>query len=295
MKLERIVTLANQNVRLWFLAMERSLRATGCRLPLWVIPYDDHLFDLPPNARWWHAPEIVEWVDEYRGHRAMRKYQCFTVDNYQFVDTDICFLKNPEEVLAPYSGFVTSCCHWHNPGHTYTAESERFIRQSTTTWPRLAFNDGQFACDRVLYTVDALQRVAEDPRYIHTALRLPWGDQPGLNLLVWLSGVPITNLTLPPTCMESTWAGDYPDDYQPFWADRARQPYLIHWAGNTIEKPRPVNDIFLNYLTADERREWDQQVQQTVKQRDRAGRSVRSRLRRLARACRAFSDSLSES
>jgi hypothetical protein len=47
MKIEKIITLANNKVRLRFLAMERSLRATGCQLPLLVIPYDDKLFELP--------------------------------------------------------------------------------------------------------------------------------------------------------------------------------------------------------------------------------------------------------
>ena len=35
--------------------MERSLRAVGCDLPLLVIPYDEDLFELPPNAEWWGA------------------------------------------------------------------------------------------------------------------------------------------------------------------------------------------------------------------------------------------------
>jgi hypothetical protein len=38
MKIDKIISMANQKVRLRFLAMERSLRATGCQLPLWVIP-----------------------------------------------------------------------------------------------------------------------------------------------------------------------------------------------------------------------------------------------------------------
>ncbi len=52
MKLDCVVTLANRAVRLRFLGMERSLRATGCDLPLKVIPYDDARFDLPGRAEW---------------------------------------------------------------------------------------------------------------------------------------------------------------------------------------------------------------------------------------------------
>ena len=39
MKLEKIITLASAPVRLRLLAMVRSLRAVGCQLPVWVIPY----------------------------------------------------------------------------------------------------------------------------------------------------------------------------------------------------------------------------------------------------------------
>lgn len=50
MKLESIITLASTEVRLRFIAMERSLRATGCDLPLRVIPYNANASKLPLNA-----------------------------------------------------------------------------------------------------------------------------------------------------------------------------------------------------------------------------------------------------
>ena len=62
MKLECIVTMASAAVRLRFLAMERSLRAVGCTLPLRVIPYNDERFELPAGATWWEMPEITTWL-----------------------------------------------------------------------------------------------------------------------------------------------------------------------------------------------------------------------------------------
>ena len=59
MKIDKIISMANQNVKLRFLAMERSLRATGCKLPLLVIPYDNNLFELPAGSTWWEVPEIT--------------------------------------------------------------------------------------------------------------------------------------------------------------------------------------------------------------------------------------------
>jgi hypothetical protein len=79
-----------------------------------------------------------------------------------------------------------------------------------------------------------------------------------LVLLANLTGVPIHNLTLPPTCMESTWAGDYAaESYENFWRDEARKPYLIHWAGCNMCEPRAIDSLFTQFLTAEERKEWE--------------------------------------
>ena len=63
MKIDKIISLANKNVKLRFLAMERSLRDTGCDLPLLVIPYNDNLFDLPKGSTWWEIPEMIQWLN----------------------------------------------------------------------------------------------------------------------------------------------------------------------------------------------------------------------------------------
>src|SRR4051794_2008877 len=120
MQIDKIITLANSKVRLRFLALERSLRETGCKLPLWVIPYDDDRFELPENSIWWEVNEITNWLKSQGAHPMMRKYQCLTVGNYQFVDSDVIFLVNPEHALRQVNGFVTSCGHWHDASHTYT-------------------------------------------------------------------------------------------------------------------------------------------------------------------------------
>jgi hypothetical protein len=255
MKLERIITLANRSVRLRFAAMERSLRATGCRLPLGVIPYDEQRFELPPNAAWWELPDVLAWLAAEKTHPAMRKYQCLLAANYHYVDADVIFLRNPEEVLGPHAGFVTSCCHWRDGGHTTTEESQRVLTAKSTTWRKATFNSGQFACDRALYTFEELKRTAE--KFAATCLRLPYHEQPGLNLLVHEAGVEVTNLTLPPQAMESTWAGDYAGGYEEYWSDARRKPYLIHWAGTAMDAGRPIDKLFYNYLTAAEKKEWD--------------------------------------
>ncbi|MCC5657844.1 hypothetical protein LC608_12750 [Nostoc sp. XA010] len=71
MKIDKIISLANSKVRLMFLAMERSLRTTGCDLPILVIPYDDHLFKLPEGSSWWEIPEITNWLRVEKSHPMM--------------------------------------------------------------------------------------------------------------------------------------------------------------------------------------------------------------------------------
>ena len=112
MKLEKIITQANSDVRLYFAVLERSLRASGCVLPILVIPYDDKIFDLPQGSSWWSMPKVFSWLKAKNTHPGMRKYQCLTTSNYQFVDSDICFLRNPQKVLEDYQGFETCCGHF---------------------------------------------------------------------------------------------------------------------------------------------------------------------------------------
>lgn len=262
MTLDKIITLANAPVRLRFLAMERSLRAVGCELPVWVIPYDeDDLFELPPNCHWWRQPQTLSWLTAEKAHPTARKYQCFLESNYQFVDADVIFLRDPVAALASRAGFVMSCGHWRDSDHTITAQSHEIFRRRSTIWQRWVFNSGQFACDRPLFSdLATLRRVASAPEHAHTCLRLPY-EQPGVNLLAVLSDVPMTHLTLPPTCMESTWAGDYDDaDFRRYWQNEATAPYLLHWAGVAMHDARPIHELFYDFLTCDELQEWHAQT-----------------------------------
>ena len=291
MKIDKIISMANRKVRLRFLAMERSLRATGCELPIWVIPYDDNLFELPEGSTWWEIPEIRNWLKAEQAHPMMGKYQCLTIGNYQFVDSDICFLRNPEKVLESHSGFVASCGHWHNPGHICTEASLRLMSQKTTTWQKSVFNAGQFACDRYLYDLETLKSVAMQSDFVDTCVKFRFHDQPGLNMPTFASGIQITNLTLPPYCMESTWAGDYPGEYETYWTDPQRKPYLIHWAGTAMDVPRPINSIFYSFLSPTEKSEWDRQLRQQSQLNRKKRHSPRAIARRFKRAYQGFAHS----
>jgi hypothetical protein len=248
--IDKIITLANQKVAIPFIAMERSLRATGCDLPLWVIPYDDQIFPLPPNASWIEHPELFYWLKSHHAHPSMRKYLSLLHNHYHFIDTDCIFLKNPATVLQGINGFITSCCHWHNPQDTLFHNSELFYKKQSTTWQRNVFNSGQYACTERLYDFETLKSIAENPKYCPIILKNPYNEQPGLNLLIHLSKIPIHNLTLPPYNMESTWAGDYSNtDYLNYWNNESRKPYVIHWAGSKADGHLPIDTCFFQYLS----------------------------------------------
>jgi hypothetical protein len=285
MHLDKIITLSNRPVRLRFLAMERSLRAVGCDLPLLVIPYNQDRFEVP---------EIQAWLKQEKAHPTMAKYQCLTIGNYQYVDSDVVFLRNPAMTLVKETGFITSCGHWHNPDQTVTSESLRLLRARSSAWQRIIFNTGQFACDRALYTNEELRAACLDPRYVATCLRHPHHEQPGVVLLVHHSGVPVHNLTLPPVSMESTWAGDYLDEnIESTWSDENRKPYLIHWAGCDMNTGRPIDRLFTDFLTQAERAEWQEEVAAKARRLEAERRTPTFQLRRLARGIRAFKAAIS--
>ncbi len=293
MHLEKIVTLANEKVRLRFLAMERSLRAVGCDLPVWVIPYDDSLFELPKGAEWWEIPEMTGWLRDWKTHPTMRKYQCLTISGYQFVDADVVFLRDPAKVLQEAEGFVTSCGHWHDPMETVTPESMTFLKKKSTTWQKGVFNTGQWACDRQLFSFGGLKERAEESGFKSSCLLFPFHEQPGVNMLVNSADVPISNLTLPPYNMQSTWAGDYSGPYRSYWRTERETPYLIHWAGVPMEVLRDINELFYKYLTPAERLEWDEQLKGSAKIRKKGQKSLRSRFRSMRRASKLFWNELS--
>lgn len=256
MIIEQIVTLANKTVELQFHAMERSLRATGCMLPITVIPFNAERFTLPTGSSWLEDPEWEQFIDSSGRCPVMRKYIALSMKNYQFIDVDVCFLRNPEIALRSSTGFTVCCGHWRNPDHTTTSESRIRFEQASTNWTLRVFNSGQFACDSVLYSREELPDLLLSSRFRPVCLDSPFHEQPGMNLLVLERGISVTNLTLPPASLESSWAGDYRDaNFSRYWEDESRKPFLLHWAGRVLKQNLPVNELYFQFLSAEERRE----------------------------------------
>jgi hypothetical protein len=288
MKLERIVTMTDSFYRCLLFPMVRSLRAVGCNLPVYVIPLNDERFDLPEGAEWWEDKNLSTFLQQQNAHPKMRKYQCLLIDNYHFVDVDLVFLKNPEEILKQWNGFITSCHHWHSPTHTYTADSLKYMQSKSTIWPHRVFNTGQFACDKALYTFEVLKQKLLKPDFQEACLKFPFHEQPGLNQLVFESGVDVWNLTLPPMRMESTWAGAYDENYESKWGNGEKKPYLLHYAGGVLYRESLLNHLFFQYMKKDEEKEWEK-AKKWVETRDRREKSaVKIFWRKLKNGIRAF-------
>jgi hypothetical protein len=255
MDIDRIITMASRGVRIPFLAFERSLRAVGCDLPLLVIPYSNDLFDLPPNAEWWQKEELTSWLKEGKAHPAMAKYVCLTEANYAYFDTDVCLIEDFRTTLAHQTGFVVADTELVKYGEASTPELIEVMARETSLWKLRLFNTGHFACDAPLYSLADLKSTCE--KYRETCLIFPHHEQPGINLLVLVTGAAITNLCLAPHNMESTMAFDY--DFRGDWEDvwkKGRRPYFIHYAGGRAASEFPISRIFLDYLTEPERKEW---------------------------------------
>jgi hypothetical protein len=267
MTIDTIYTMANARVRLQFLAMERSLRAVGCDLPIKVFPYDEQLFDLPKGSEWLRTP-LHAWLNEQGAHRMCSKYFCLTRGGSVFTDTDIIFLRDPAKALRPFEGFVVADPDWNKPQYTFTPESAAILGRRSSLWLQRVFNAGHFACDRALYADEDIRALAA----AHPETCLHDTDQTGMNLLVGLTDVPFQNLNLPPSRMESTWAGDYPGAFEPLWSGPDRKPYFIHWSGPVLDEERPIHELFYAHLTTAEKAEWSGMQAERMRELHRRGR-----------------------
>ena len=253
MNVEKIITLANRKVKISFLVFERSLRAVGCDLPLLVIPYGNDRFELPSNAEWWDSQGFVSWLHQQKAHPMMAKYRCLTEANYAYFDTDICVLDDFRPILAPHTNFVVADTEWSKPEGATPTEAIAILSQKSSLWMLSLFNAGHFACDHALYSEAEIQSVSEE--YRKPCLEFPHHDQPGMNVLVSVSNIEVTNLCLPPYRMESTMATDYRGEWEGVWS-RGHRPYFMHYAGSALTPDNPISGLYYDFMSKAERAEW---------------------------------------
>jgi len=251
---QRILSLANRKVQLEFLAMERSLRATGCNLPLSVIPYDDDLFELPANAEWMDLQSFAKMLQPWSSAGgAFRKLAALCELNVAFFDADMIHLKNPEEWLASFDSdcFLVADTEFSKATWTYTTRTKSIYRQNSSNWLTRNFNTGFFAfTDLELSPARITQAFLGAEHDLLDNLHIAM-EQPSLNYLAHALNLRVVNACLPPCAFESTMAVDYPSDYEPLLKKANGAPF-IHFAGGGRSLDLPVTELFLTHLTKDE-------------------------------------------
>jgi len=255
LKLERIISFANAAVRLQFLAMERSLRATGCHLPISVIPYDEKRFPLPEHADWLEDEALFAHIQKVGAMPLTRKYLALTVPHSAYFDADIVHLRNPEQWLEPLPDglFVVADTEWQKARWTFTEQTRTLYEAQTTLWLLDNFNSGFFAQAVPRIALQDVHALLDDPHHqnlIHGKVPST-GEQEGANLLVHNSRMEVRNLCLPPHRMESTMACDYPDGFASIFR-KANAPAFVHYAGPGKNLEAPIAQLIFEHLTAAE-------------------------------------------
>ncbi|MEQ1841589.1 MAG: hypothetical protein ABL994_14370 [Verrucomicrobiales bacterium] len=258
--------MASPAVRLDFLVMERTLRATGCDLPLYVIPYTDEPFDLPENAQWLVDEKLFAHLALHQSARPCRKFLALTQSNAAFFDADIIHLRDPRKELdcMPTDDFVVADTEWNKARWTFSGATRRVYQRKSSLWLLDNFNTGFFAFEKPVLTRDQIFDFIADPEWGRCTRKecVIAGEQPGLNWLVHLSGRTVVNLCLPPRRMESTMAVDYTEFPGVTLAVESSQdssalllgadgPMFLHFAGGVHHTKSQISEIFVKALSPD--------------------------------------------
>jgi hypothetical protein len=263
-RVDRIITLANKSVELQISVFLRSLRKVGCELPVWVIPFREKDFDLPPGCYWIEDSKLLRFLNETGAHPLYNKYCALLQSNCAYFDTDIILLREPRKWLesAPSHTFTVADTEWAKNRWTFSPDSLRFLATLSSCWQLFTFNTGFFVFEKPLYEEEELLEVIRSPEYRGTCLerRKPPIDQPAINWLVLRKRAKIFNFNLPEQYMESTMAVDYGTSSPEAIVSRPAAPAFLHFAGPIFQENLPVVNLFTSFLTAPERARWDAQV-----------------------------------
>jgi hypothetical protein len=273
--------MANAKVRLDFLAMYRSLRATGCDLPVRVIPYDDSRFDLPMGAEWLEDREFFAFLKEHKAVNMCRKILALTQRNSAYFDSDIVHIRSFSSDLEafPEGCLIAADPEWSIKAWTFSEETKRVYESGSSTWVLDNFNAGFFALGSQGIEKDYIKSLFKDQMFS----RLCQGggptssDQEAINYLTFMTDLKVVNLCLPPYRMESTFCWDYPQKYEALLSKK-EAPFFIHFVSKAIEQDHFMKPLFFEHLTTAEKQEWKQLHPPTVDRKWPLGVRILNRL-----------------
>jgi hypothetical protein len=275
--------LANDHVLNWAIAFFESLRALDPDLRLVMIPFNDRvdaLAKLSDRYRFeiFNDPSLAA-LDEIGGRffptqeipqRTFRKFAVFwgPLQRFIFSDVDIVFLEGVRQFADAYARSQLDLLHADEEIHQVYAD-EQFRRKMMDTHGARGFNTGFWAARRGLFSLEQVQRLADEALPMAGAFNRGTYEQPFVNYCCDVSHVRYAHfadfipdltrrfLAVQHGIRHGTDGVHYiHDTLSPDYGKRI--PFL-HWAGTPANEGMPYRSIFLKYRLRSEtlpRRTW---------------------------------------
>ena len=248
-----------------------SIRKSGCRLPIRVIPFDN---DPVTFDRSWEGVEQRSLADfssdgiaffEELCRRipqgnpgALRRFLCWfgEFDEFLYSDNDIVALMNWEEMFSYLEDrdLVHADYEFTTKGEFNMRQPEHFEELVGKGALDLAITAGHFLCRRSpQHTDDLLAGLA----WMEAHPDVPvWNDQVLLHVTVVVAKWRTLNLCKPPYSWASSWAGDYKNVLELIHTIQAeRRPIShLHFSGGIASGTNPIDDLLYSSLTVNERK-----------------------------------------
>ncbi|MDQ4023888.1 MAG: hypothetical protein M3217_00130 [Actinomycetota bacterium] len=258
--------LANDCVLEFAERFVESMRRTGSRLPLAVIPFDDACDEIErltrPYRSWFgHADDLTRYdrlgeqfcPGDASCFRTFRKLVVFDgpFDEFAYFDADIVLLVDPAELLEPFSRSRAQLAYTdRDPKEVYPPG--RFREEMLGRYKSPCFNTGFFLSRRGVLSWRDLVRVAASagPNRRHLSYR---NDQGFLNYCVDVLGIETLEISeLADGLTRRQWAareGIVRRDDGVFMADAREPDYgcrfpFVHWAGFDVAPSMPQRGLF---------------------------------------------------
>ena len=265
-----IYLIANERSQAECYNLIYSIRESGCRLPIRVIPYggkplqlqapleDVHLLSLSdfPSGGLRFLEELEKRIPQCSPGLLRRFLGWFgEFDEFLYSDNDIVALMNWEELFQFLEGFeiVHADQEYLTRGVFNFFQPDRFEDLLGPGALERAMTAGHFLCRRspshAKDLLDGLSWMEAHPEIAK------WHDQALLHVTMVVARWPALNLCKPPHNWASSWAGDYGNPLKLIQTIQiARQPIShIHYSGGIPTGTKPIDELIFSRFTTTER------------------------------------------
>jgi hypothetical protein len=249
-----------------------SIRSLGCRLPIRVIPFDNHAVNFIASRDGVRSLPLSDFPAEgvalfqelcrrmpQANPGALRRFLCWfgEFDEFLYSDNDVVALMNWEE-LFPYledRDLVHADLEYTTKGSCNIRQPYRFEQLAGSGALELAITAGHFLCRRSSRHIsDFLTSLA----WMEANPDVPvWHDQTLLHIAVALGKWRTLNLCKPPHLWASSWAGHYKNVLDVIRAIQVeRRPIShLHYSGGVASGTNSIDEFLLSSLPAGQRKQ----------------------------------------